>query len=303
VNATTTDDAVDTTTTTTTDDAVDTTTTTTENYFSKVPESWRTDLISASGIEGDDVKALSNMLERVPDIKGLVGNYKSMQDKIRKGEISSGLPEGATPEQVSAWRAANGVPESFDKYDIKLPAGSELSDDEKEVFQSVFEAAHKGNVSNEVLNGQIAAYKAAITQVEERRQQQDGVDAQQAAQVLKESWGAGEYEANMNRARAVLNQLPDSIREQFTNSRMSDGRAMMNSPEVLEFFAALERERNPAGTVVPGANNPVKAIADEIKSIENLMKTDPTAYEKDKPMQARLLELYKAEEQMARNNA
>lgn len=264
------------------------------NVFGSLPETWRSDMISAAGYEGDDAKTLGNMFERVPDLKGLVTNYKSMQDKIRAGELSSGLPENPSEEQLRDWRQANGVPESFDAY--KLDGVGELSDDETEIFNAVFKVSHDGNVSNAVLTSQVKAFKDAQEAIIERRQQQDGVDAQQAAQVLKDAW-KGDYTANMNHAKAVLNRLPEAVREQFSNSRMSDGRAMMNVPEVLEFFAGMERQLNPTSTVVPsGTSNPVKYIDDRIAEIQQRMYNDRAGYDKDKSMQAELLQLLEAKQ-------
>ena len=67
---------------------------------------------------------------------------------------------------------------------------------------------------------------------------------------------------------------------------------MFNSPEVLAWFNDVARKVNPAGTVVPNANNPVQAIDDEIKALESKMGM-PEWY-KDTQSQERYRELVNA---------
>jgi len=263
------------------------------NPFAKLPETWRGDLVTAAGFEGDDAAPLSNMLERVGDLKGLLGNYKSMTDKIRSGEISSGLPENPTDEQLSAYREANGVPTEPKGYTV--PEGVELTEYETEIFNEVFGASHNHNLSDAAVQDQIRSYKAAQERVQERQLQQDGVDAQQGVQVLKEAWGP-EYQTNINMVEGFLTQLPESVRDSFKGARMADGRGVLNSPEVMQFLSDTARKINPAGAVVPNSNNPVQSVNDEIKKIENMMREKPQEYWADKDMQNRLQQLYTAQE-------
>jgi len=62
------------------------------NYFEAMPDDWRNQLA------GDNDKHLK-MLERVSDMPTFLNNYVSAQDKIRSGQLSSGLPAEPTPEQ------------------------------------------------------------------------------------------------------------------------------------------------------------------------------------------------------------
>jgi hypothetical protein len=264
------------------------------NPFSSLPDTWRTDLVTAAGIEGDDATALTNQLERVTDLGGLLGNYKSMQEKIRSGEISSGLPENPTEEQLTAWREANNVPLEATGYSLE---GIEFSDDQKEIFSAVMEASHGQNISQDALQAQISTFMSAQEKIVERQQQQDSIDAQQAAATLKEAWG-GDYQTNINMVDALLARLPEDARESLKGARLADGRGVMNSPELLEFFAQQAREIMPGATVVPGAENQVTAIADEIKQIQQTMVDDPDKYWKDPAMQDRLEKLLEAQERM-----
>ena len=264
------------------------------NIFGQLPETWRTDMVQAAGFQGDDATSLTNLLERTTDLNGFLGNYKSMQDKIRKGEVSTGLPEDPTDEQLAAYREANGIPAEADKYDLD---GFGLGDEEAEIFKAVAEASHGGLVPNDVLRSQVEAYQKASEAVAERRAAQDNVDAQQGAQALKEAWG-NDYARNLNMVEGLLAQIPEGIRDKFKEARLSDGRGILNSPEMMQFLASVQAKVDPAAAVVPGSSNPMKTIKDEIASIHKTMSDDPDTYWKDKGMQDRLEQLYEAEERL-----
>lgn len=265
------------------------------NWFDSTPDTWRQDMIAKAGYEGDDAGSVANLLERVTDPGALLKNYREAQLKISKGEISTGLPENATEEQITAYREANGIPPAADKYELQMPEGVQLNDDMRDIFKAAFEPALNGNVSNSVMNEMVAATAQAQQQLVERQQQQDGIDVQQATTVLKENW-QGDYQTNLNMVDGLMNQLPEAVRDSFRQSRMADGRGMMNTPEVMQFFADMARKLNPSGTVVPGANNPVQAINDEIASLEARMG-EPD-WHKDTAANNRLMQLYEAQERM-----
>ena len=86
------------------------------SWAKSAPEDWRQQLA------GDDEKRL-NVLNRVKDFGSLADNYFNAQDKIRSGEISTGLPDDPTPEQLSAYREANNIPATAEDYNLKLDEG------------------------------------------------------------------------------------------------------------------------------------------------------------------------------------
>jgi len=265
------------------------------NYFGSVPDSWRTDLVAHAGLEGDEAKAFGNVLERVTDFGAFAKNYKQMQDKIRSGELSSGLPDNPTDEQLAEWRQANGVPQDGKGYELKLEQGVELDPDQQEIFAGVYDAAAGLNINNDQMSGIVNAYKAVERQIIEKQQAQDGVDQQMGMQMLKETWGA-DYQTNVNLIDAKLNLLPESVRDQFKQARLGDGRGLLNSPEVMTFLAETFRQADPTATVVPGDANPSKTIQQEIAQLESRMGT-PEWY-KDTAAQKRYMELVDAQNRL-----
>lgn len=262
--------------------------------FAEMGDNWRTDLLTHAGFEGDELTKRSGQMERVLDMKTFAGNYFSAQDKIRSGQLSSGIPENATPEQMTEWRAANGVPAEANGYEVSLAEGMVLGDVDKAIMESVYAAGHAGNVSTEVMSGMVNAFLEGRENELQQIQQQDGVHKQQTEVMLRKTWG-GDFDINRNLVQGFINGLPESVRAGFEGARLADGRALFNSPEVMVFFADKARALNPHATVMPGSNNPVQATADRIKELENMMGTD--AWFKDNASQAEYQKLIDAQTQ------
>lgn len=261
----------------------------TPGYFQTVPDDWR------SQIAGGDEKRLGQ-LERYSTLDDVFKAGFEAQDRIRKGEISNGLPDNPTDEQSAAWREANGVPAEVGGYELSLDEGLVLGEDDNRIMEGVYEAAHNAGVStdtmsqitNAMLKGREAEYQATLAQ--------DGMDQQTTDRMLKDTWG-GDFETNVNMVKGLVSsQFPDSIREALESARLADGKALFNSPEVMVAFADMARKINPAATVVPGANNPTQAIDDEIKTLEGRM--GDKEWFSDKDAQARYRSLIDARGRM-----
>lgn len=259
----------------------------TEGFFNKLPDNWRTQLAN-----GDDKRL--NQLERVSDMGTFVDNYFNAQDKIRSGEISNGLPENPTEEQLNDWRVANGIPEAPEGYQLTYDEGIVLGDADKRIIESLYPVAHANNIPVEALNNLANAFLNGRLDEFDAVASEDGVHKQTAIRQLKDTWG-GDYDTNVNLIKGMTARLPESVRELFADARLGDGRPVFSSPEMMVFFADIERQLNPLGTVVPDSPNQVKAIEDEIAELEARMGTDE--WYKDEKANARYTDLVNALEQ------
>ena len=268
-----------------------------ENYFTKVPETWRDDILSLAGVPETEVEARKNQLGRLTDVGSMVKSFFHAQDKIRKGEISSGLPENATPEQIAEYRKNNDIPEAADKYNLALDQGLQVSDHNKERIQKILNEAHSGMISNKVASKLVNTILADEKAQTENRQAQDGLDLQQASAMLKDRWG-GDYQTNVNMVQNLVSKLPQDVQASFTDARMVDGKALLNDPSVFMWLADMAREINPAGFVAPNSNNPIQSINDEIATMEKRMGTDE--WFKDEKSHARYRELVTARDKLSK---
>ena len=264
-----------------------------------LPDTWRGDMVKSLGLEDSAlVDKRSAQLERVPDFKTLTKNYFESQDKIREGIKPQGLAENATEEQIIEYREANNVPATSEEYAKGLDEGMVFGEMDERIFGAAYEVAHKHNIPSNVMNDLTNAVMSGRQAEEDQLLTQDGLDQQNFESMAREQWG-GDYQTNINLAKNWLNMLPESVRDEVANARLSNGKALFNSPEFMTQIVANARVLNPAATVVPNSNNPTQAISDEIKKIEGMMGTDE--YDKDPQMQQRLRDLYDADAGMKKS--
>ena len=265
------------------------------NMFAELGDNWRGDLLGVAGYEGDDLTSRQGQLERVVDLGTFTKNYFSAQDKIRNGEVSNGMPDNPTEQQVVDWRVANGVPETADSYELSLADGVVLGDNDKAILDPILAAGHELNLTNAQATAMTSKFLEGREAEMEVLERDDGIHKMQTAAQLKTAWGQ-DFETNVNLIKGFVAGLPDAVREGFESARMPDGRAMFNSPEVMVFFADKARQLNPSSTVVPNSNNPKGDIDTEIKELEGRMGED--AWHKDLEAQKRYQDLINAREAM-----
>jgi hypothetical protein len=238
-----------------------------------------------------------------PKILNRLGRYTTRDDAIRAGveaqnkigSIRATQPINAdsSPEDIAAFRQANGVPESADKYQINLSDGLIIGENDRPVVDHFLGIAHKHNLSNavtsDIISGQLALQETMI----EQRAASDRESLTQARAVLSSNdvWGS-ETNLNINLIHGLLDGAPEGVKDQLVNGRMQDGTPIFNHAPTLQWLASIAREANPVATVVPGSGaNGMMSIDNEIKSIEDARRTNPDSYWKSQPTQDRLTAL------------
>jgi hypothetical protein len=242
------------------------------NFFQNLPETWRQDLVTAAGYEGDEAPKRIAQLERVSDLPVFAKNYFNAQDRIRKGEMSTGLPDNPTADQLAEWRSTHGVPLDVVGYKADLGDGLVLSEGDDRILGDVYPIAHKHNIPSSAMNEIVNAVLTARQREAQGLEDKDGIDKQSAEKAVRDAWGSDTV-GNTNAIAGLVNTLPEKTKEVFLNARMSDGRAVFNDPGFLVAMADWARRLNPAGTVVPDSVNPVQTIADELKQLKSQMGT------------------------------
>jgi len=232
--------------------------------------------------------------ERYNTPKDAIKALREAQQKIRSGQLERGLPTDATDEQVAEYRAAHGIPDSPDKYELSLEEGLVLGEEDSRIMQEVFKVAHGEHLPAETLSKMTNAMLHARAVEAERIETRDRLQTQEAQRVLKEQW-RGDFDVNLNLVQGFVNGLPAEIKELVRDARLPDGTALFNRPEVLDYFAQAQRQINPGATVVGiGGSAALPTIEQEIKTLEARMTDED--WHSDKEANDRLLKLYEARE-------
>src|SRR5262249_23484412 len=165
-----------------------------ERVAKTFPESWREDLAG-----GD--KAFRKTLDRFDTPSALAKAYKELTARLSSGDLKAVKPppDNATPEQVAAWRAEQGLPQNAAAYveGLQLGDGTVPGEAEKALLGSFAEEAVKGRWTADQYNQAVRWYFALQDGVAAGRDHADAAFKHEASADLMRDWGP-DYAANRN---------------------------------------------------------------------------------------------------------
>lgn len=202
---------------------------------------------------GGDTKVL-NRLARYGTIEEALKAGAEAQNRLNATKSLVRPDDKATPEEIKAYRDANGVPESVDGYKIELPDGVVLGDQDKPAADAFLKVAHENHIPPKVANAIIAQQLQLQQEAYEAQAQADETARVEGTQELKQAWGQ-ESAANVNLVNTMLDEALPGVKDNLLGARLADGTLLANSPDVLKFLASTARALNPLATFgsVPGS--------------------------------------------------
>jgi hypothetical protein len=241
---------------------------------------------------GDDDK-FKSQLERYSTPADLGKAFREQRATISSGNLSPKPDENATPEDLAAFRSANGIPAEATGYLENLPEGLVLGEEDKEIFEDFAGAMHEMNVEPSVMHKVIDWYNGFAEDQQDAMAEIDHTHHQETEDALRAEWGT-DYRANINLIGSLIETtFGEENANAILNARDAEGRALMNIPGVLEGLASIQRQLNPVTQLAPSTGRtPDQTLEDEITELEKYMREDREKYNKDEKSQARLRELY-----------
>lgn len=251
------------------------------------PDDWR------NKVAGEDPEA-AKQLTRYATPEDVWKKARELEKKLSSGAFKPVLTKDATPEDVASYRKAHGIPEAADKYDL---ADLKVEVQDKEFLGEILKVAHATNQTPDQIKPLIKTFFDLAQKSREAAAEQDAIAARKAEDALRADWGA-DYRKHSNLINGLMDLTGNpKFNESLMEGRLADGTKVKDSPDMQKFLLQLALINNPAGVVVPSANgSQEQGLKDEIAKIENVMKTDRKAYNKDANMQQRLRDLYVARE-------
>lgn len=194
----------------------------------------------------------------------------------------SQLPPGkdATPEQVKAYRTAQGVPEKPDGYFDKLDKGIVFGEADKPVIMNYLTKAHERGDAPAVVAENLKIYHDAAAAAVQMMNKTDADARKSFDNQMRESLGK-EYDDNMGRFETLLDTVfPKELKQALMNARLGDEKAtpLMLSPGFVRSMITIAREINPSTTALPGVGQ------DNLGSIESQIKEYETGDGSKVPM-------------------
>ncbi len=252
------------------------------------PEKWR------EQIAGDDAKVLKR-LGRYSDPGQIFNSFTEMETKFKGADIRSPFPDEGSDKDKAAWRKSNDVPAEAAGYSENLPDGLVIGEEDRQGMDTLADAMHAINAPASVTHAAMGAYYQHVETVQAERAQDDVKDKRDSDDALNELYGV-DFRRNINDLNSWLDTGPKGMKDRIFSARHGAKMDMLgNDPEFLKFMVGEMRRINPLVTVPGlGGGDPALALADEIASIEKVIKTDNRTYRADKKMKARYLELISA---------
>lgn len=258
------------------------------------PENWR------QQYAGENEKVLKR-LERYASPKSALDALIAAQDKISRGELKKPLGDKPSADDLAAYRADNGIPESPDKYDLKLSDGRVVGENDKELVNSFLASMHGKNATPEQVSAGVDWYYSFVEEQQAQRYEADEDYRRQSEDELRAEWG-GEFRRNVNMISGLLDGAPEGVKDMLMEARAEDGTRLINSPATLRWLTQLSREINPVSAVVPGAGaNAGQAISDELDNLKAMMGDPKSEYwkgPKAEKLQSRFRDLVNAQGKM-----
>lgn len=265
-------------------------------------DDWRTRMVAGSTDPEREIK----QIERYESPEQIWRKARELERRMSSGEMKPALPKGASPEEVARWRADNGIPAEPTGYKVNMPAGREIPKEDDPFLKSFLASAHKSNYTQEHVDAALASFYAEVDRQTAAMGEAEKAMEQKTEDALRQEWGA-DYRPNKAMAEALLARAPAGFRDRFMNGYLADHTPIKASPEAWKWLVQMEREINPASTVVPGAGGDLgKTIDTELADLKKLMGDSNSEYwkgPKADAMQNRYRQLLEAQEKLKQRAA
>lgn len=268
------------------------------------PDTWR-ELLA-----GQD-QGLLNILQRYRSPSAFGKAHGELHQRLRAGGALKEAPgENATPEEVTAWRQQQGIPDKAEGYFEKLPVpdGMVLSDTDKAIAGTFFEHAHKLGWSSAQAHQAMAWYFDHATRTQVAQADGDENDRANTIRDLKVELGPAEYQRSIAALQSI-GEGNQEIRDAMTliwGSRGPDGTLLGNNPAILRAMTALALEINPAARIMPSDRATSRTTVDKrIVEIEQVISSDnaDAGYWNNPAVRKEYRELLETRERLDRRNA
>lgn len=237
-------------------------------------DGWRDQMARGS----TDVDKERQRLERFQSPDDVYRSFRTLEGKQSRGELKPALPAGASPDEIARWRSENGVPAKPEDYKVNMPAGRQAPKEDDSFLKAFLKSAHDSNMSQGHVDAAVSSFYAEVDRQKDQIVENDKTLSNACEDQLRKDWG-GDYRTNKAMAEGLLTRAPAGFRDRFMNGYLADHTPIKASPDAWKWLVSLEREINPAATVVPGAGGDIgKSIDTELADLKKMMGDRTSEY-------------------------
>jgi hypothetical protein len=235
-------------------------------------------------------------LNRFPSKAEMAKTIREQDKLFASGKMKATLGEKPTDAELATYRKDNGIPETFDKYDLKLDDGLVIGDEDKPLLEIALKAAHGENLTPRQVSAMVNAHYKAQEQAASDFVIAQTALKQKTTDALNQEWGA-EYRPTITSIANLMSTLPNGIGEMMGKAVLPNGDVMLNNIDVLRGLAQWAREMNPTGVVPRGnGSNIMQSVDEELATFAKMRKENLAGWHKNLTAKARERELLEFKE-------
>jgi hypothetical protein len=236
---------------------------------------WRAE---AAKVDGKPDESIAKALGRYNDLPSVAKALVEAQKKISSGELAKPLAKDAKPEEVKAWREANGIPAEVKGYWEKLPDGIVIGKDDQPIFDAYGKIWHEHNVPPSAAHAMAKMYYENLAQAQAAERAVDEQDKQKAIVSLRNEMGP-DYDTNTKILNHWLDGMPETLKGLFKDATLGDGTRLFNNTDALKFLMGEARKINPVAHLLPAnGEGDMKSVEGELASIKKMMGVKNSDY-------------------------
>ncbi|MDM9629537.1 hypothetical protein QTL95_27000 [Rhizobium sp. S152] len=239
---------------------------------------------------GDE--AVLKQLGRYKSIDAISRGFREAYNSAKTAGKNVTLTDKSTPEEVKAFRAANGIPDEATAYPGDFREGFAASDADKAILGDFKAAMHAKNVPPSVAGAALDWYQDFATA---QQQQLDGhmvKVAKETQTALRNEWG-GEYDGNIAAADQLMTtHLGQDGYQELLGLRFMDGSRLQDHPGFVKMMAQIGSDYYGGTAILTGdVEATSKTVQENINELLKLRETDERKYFSDE-VQGKLTKLY-----------
>lgn len=250
------------------------------------PSDWR------ERLAGGDAKALDR-LKRFPSPADLGKSYLEADKRINSGKVGAdeAMPDPAKDaDGAKAWREARGIPTEATGYELTDDLKKLLTDEDKPVLASYFEAMHKANVPTPVVQQGVQWYLGLLEQEATQRNAADKAMMSETEEALRSEWGS-DFKSNREIARRYGEEAFPGVN--LFAARLPDGRLVGNIPDVVKGLAKLGLAEY--GDVTFAGGEKANAAESRMAELKKVMDTQWDTWQANQSMRDEYWKLVEAD--------
>lgn len=251
-------------------------------------------------VSGGDPK-VAKRLERITDLQQFGKSYFEAEAKLTSGKLVQIPGEDATDEDRAAWAKSRGIPESPDKYEIKVkpPEGLELTDGEKDRLKAITARLHAAGgvkADPEVVNLAHEIYYAERMEAESQLMATAHIQKEQTEAYLKKIWPGQELKRNVAFADQAISHYFKEDFAAIKDLQFADGTRLGDNLQFVQAMARIGRDTMEDPVFLEAGRNGAdasKSLDKELEGIMSLRGSNRAKYNAPET-QKRLAEIYAA---------